>query len=388
MPTGNDSPLHVPDDVHPGQPVSARDANQIRTALKQLDGEIRRRTPKPSATHGVRRSAGGFQIFHKEIDKQKDPVCGFFPVARGLGKDGDQQPGVGIVLGFVHTLHVIRIPVDGQPRVTTGLIPTLAGKSLDQDPPPRLHLEAGGHSAWLICEPFKAYIIFLERFEVPPSPGPWQRQIKLSEFDVQLPDDPEVPPIPTIKIYTQFVHCEVQLWIVGNPYLIGSESSSSSSSGSGSGGSGSGSSSGSSKDTAIVPASWTDGGYAALFTMEAPEVLFFDRVQIRPTGRRTRVKIDPRFLEVCERDSVEVYSVAPDRAAHVGARVEGDAVVLECARVRALRPRMVNVLVVGVRKGFPAEAGWRFPSKTREEFEANEAWLARNDPEEDEREQQ
>ena len=67
-----------------------------------------------------------------------------------------------------------------------------------------------------------------------------------------------------------------------DPAFIFSDESSSSSSSSGSPPS---SSSSSSKSTAIVPCSWNETGYVALFIAEMPEVRFDDHVEIFPTKR-------------------------------------------------------------------------------------------------------
>ena len=133
---------------------------------------------------------------------------------------------------------------------------------------------------------------------------------------------------------------------------------------SGSGGTGSG------KSTAIVPATWEDTGYTALFIHEMPEVRFDDVLQFPVLQPVTRIALDFKFVEVCEPHSIVVDSAVGDTNPVRCARVEGDTLVVE-ASPDAL-PERVTVRVTGVRKGF---AGMRFPSRTREQFLANEAFI-------------
>lgn len=128
-------------------------------------------------------------------------------------------------------------------------------------------------------------------------------------------------------------------------------------------------SSGSDKSTAIVPASWTAGNYVALFTEEAPDVRFHDVMKTKVTGRRTRLAIDPRYVEVCEPGTLMVQGLCPDRPCRIGAVIVGGEVEIRCGWVR---PRTVVVHLTGIRKGF---LGMRFPNRTRRQFEANEQFL-------------
>jgi hypothetical protein len=169
------------------------------------------------------------------------------------------------------------------------------------------------------------------------------------------------------------VYCQwwgdTQQWEV---YAIGesicSESSeSSSSSASESESSSSSESEGSSKSTAIVPASWTPGGYTALFVEECPEVRFDDVLVVEAAVGDTLAPIDPHYLEVCAPDSIEVCGIAPDAAVLVGARVKNGYVVIQSQS----KCRVV-IRLTGIRSGFN---GLRFPDKTREQFEANERFI-------------
>lgn len=124
------------------------------------------------------------------------------------------------------------------------------------------------------------------------------------------------------------------------------------------------------KSTAIVPAYWTKGGYTALFCVEAPDVRFTDILRTGLSRRVTRLKLDPRYVAVCEPDSIEVVSVTPEQPMRVGARVEGGFVIL--TRSIWSGPCRATVYVSGIRKGF---AGLRFPDRNQAEFKANERFL-------------
>jgi hypothetical protein len=94
--------------------------------------------------------------------------------------------------------------------------------------------------------------------------------------------------------------------------------------------------------------------------------------------------IDARFGEVCELGSIEVCGCVPDLPVLIGASVEPrrpDA--LEAVRVRIAGaqqwPVRVVIRLTGIRKGF---AGHRFPSRTRNQFEANERFIRSAYPDE------
>ena len=144
--------------------------------------------------------------------------------------------------------------------------------------------------------------------------------------------------------------------------FIGGGSSTSSSSGSGV----SGGSSGSSK-SAIVPVSFNDDGYAALFSLEAPEVRFEETVEVYVRKGISVIPIDQKFIEVCEPGTLKVCSICPSIATIIGGRVEGMQVVVDsqadCTAV---------IRVTGIRKGFK---NVRFPSRSEDQFKANEQFL-------------
>lgn len=127
---------------------------------------------------------------------------------------------------------------------------------------------------------------------------------------------------------------------------------------------------GSDKSTAIVPCGFYSTGYTALFTLEAPDVRFEDVMVFKPRRRKSRVLIDPKFLEVCEKDSVVVISACPSDPAQVGAVVDGKSIQVNIT-ARKL-PKTVALKLSGIRRGF---AGMRFPTRTQAQFEANERFL-------------
>jgi hypothetical protein len=164
----------------------------------------------------------------------------------------------------------------------------------------------------------------------------------------------------------------------------GSSSSSGGSSDSGGEESSGGSSGGSSGETekssnAIVVAPWAKGKHVALATMESNQVLFEFIVRDIPIkGRFTMVKIDPRFLYVCEPNSMCVASAPCGDTPHpVGAFIKNDLLVLNCNTRKDRRPKSVNVRLTGIRKGFQK---WDMPSRTaKQKAQSEEARLREYD---------
>lgn len=128
---------------------------------------------------------------------------------------------------------------------------------------------------------------------------------------------------------------------------------------------------GSDKSTAIVPVSFYSTGYAALFTLEAPDVRFEDVVTIKPKRRKFSYRLDKRFVEVCEADTLSVVSACPSSPALVGASISGASVDIEIVTRKRL-PATLTLKISGIRRGFRA---MRFPSRTEEQFLANERFL-------------
>ena len=130
--------------------------------------------------------------------------------------------------------------------------------------------------------------------------------------------------------------------------------------------------SGSDKSSAIVPASWSPTGYVALFIHEMPEVRFDDVMVVNVPQENQDIKIDPHFVEVCERGSIEVCGIVPDKPILVGARAHGDKIRLQFAQEDSKHAVRLVIRLTGIRRGF---AGKRFPRRTREQFLANEAFI-------------
>lgn len=147
---------------------------------------------------------------------------------------------------------------------------------------------------------------------------------------------------------------------------------SSSSSGSPPSGSSENPPSGSDKSTAIVPASWSPGGYTALFTAEMPDVRFDDVMIETIRQQDTLIEMDPKFIEVCHRDTIEVISCLPSRPVLLGANVtEEGKIFVQFAEQRGEEIKLA-IRVSGTRKGF---RGKRFPDRTRQQFVDNENFL-------------
>ena len=84
------------------------------------------------------------------------------------------------------------------------------------------------------------------------------------------------------------------------------------------------------------------------------------------------VPIDPKFLEVCEPQSVQVCGCTPDIPVLIGAVVEGGRVHVRIAQSDPNQIVQVVIRLTGIRKGF---RGLRFPDRTRAQFEANERFI-------------
>ena len=82
--------------------------------------------------------------------------------------------------------------------------------------------------------------------------------------------------------------------------------------------------------------------------------------------------IDPKFLEVCEANSVQVCGCVTDIPVLVGAVVEGDKIRVRFVEENPYQSVQVVIRLTGIRKGF---RGLRFPDRTRTQFEANERFI-------------
>lgn len=130
--------------------------------------------------------------------------------------------------------------------------------------------------------------------------------------------------------------------------------------------------SGSDKSSAIVPASWSPTGYVALFIHEMPEVRFDDVLAATVAQEDQDVRIDPHFVEVCTKGTIEVCGVSVDKPVVVGARAMKDVVRLQFGTQNPKQAVRVVIRLTGIRRGF---AGKRFPRRTHAQFVANERFI-------------
>lgn len=144
-----------------------------------------------------------------------------------------------------------------------------------------------------------------------------------------------------------------------------------------SGSTGASASRGSDKSTAIVPASWSPTGYTALFIAESPEVRFDDVMVAKIVKADVDLPIDPRFIEVCAPDTVQVCGCVADIPVLVAAAVDGDKVRMRFAEQDPDQVVQVVLRLTGIRKGF---LGHRFPDRTGAQFKANERFIRRAYP--------
>lgn len=130
---------------------------------------------------------------------------------------------------------------------------------------------------------------------------------------------------------------------------------------------------GSDKSTAIIPVSSSPTGYKCAYTMESNKVLFaFPRGGVEITGRETRVKLNPDWVEVCAPGTLKVYG-APngDKPFPVSARIEGSHIVIR-ALPWPFRPAKVDLMLWGLRKGHEHRD---LDLRTKAQFDANEKFL-------------
>lgn len=136
-------------------------------------------------------------------------------------------------------------------------------------------------------------------------------------------------------------------------------------------------SSGSDKSTAIVPASWSSTGFVSMFVREDPIPMFQDRMIVTVNTRTRMVQIDPRFIELSEPGTLEVQgkpsTILPTS---IGAVVDGAYLRLRFTWLARLLYRREKIRLVidfsAVRKGM---ADKRYKERTREQFDANEAFI-------------
>lgn len=103
-----------------------------------------------------------------------------------------------------------------------------------------------------------------------------------------------------------------------------------------------------------------------------PEVRFDDVMVVTVPREDQEIRIDPHFEEVCERGTIEVCGIVPDKPILVGARARGDSIRLTFADQDPKHAVRLAIRLTGIRRGF---AGKRFPARTRQQFLANEAFI-------------
>jgi hypothetical protein len=105
-----------------------------------------------------------------------------------------------------------------------------------------------------------------------------------------------------------------------------------------------------SKDTAIVKCSKHPEGNAAFYCREHTGVIFDDDFKVKVSGRKTRAKIDPYYLECLEERSAKVL-VSGDTGWAAG-YVKDGYVIITTSFLPWCRPKVVMVMVTGPRLGF------------------------------------
>jgi len=110
----------------------------------------------------------------------------------------------------------------------------------------------------------------------------------------------------------------------------------------------------------------------ALFIHEMPEVRFDDVMVVKVPMEDQEIAIDPRFVEVCHKGTIEVCGIVPEKPILVGARALGDKIRLSFAEQDPKHAVRLVLRLTGIRRGF---AGKRFPARTKEQFEANERFI-------------
>jgi len=154
-------------------------------------------------------------------------------------------------------------------------------------------------------------------------------------------------------------------------------------SGSGSGGSGSSGEDGETKCCIIeVPEWFWESRYTALFCMESAEVRFEDFVEVQLIGRYTYTQLDPRYVVVCDPETIMVRSVQGEKPGAYGATIsKGKILEIDAGFFWWLKSKRVRVSLTGIRRGFgknPSKdpfSAVRFPKRTKKQFDKNEEFL-------------
>ena len=99
---------------------------------------------------------------------------------------------------------------------------------------------------------------------------------------------------------------------------------------------------------------------------------FDDVMQVSVTQRTTWLSIDPCYLDAIEPGTVQLCGCVPNEPVAVGAVVINERIRVRLPRARK-RPVNLVIRLTAIRKGF---RGLRLPSRTREQFVANERFLS------------
>lgn len=199
---------------------------------------------------------------------------------------------------------------------------------------------------------------------------------QIAKFEVEAGDVPKVVNLQQVW--------ESDITVLGDEEDVSSPSSSSSVSsvpsipGGGFGDSDGGSDQSESgpKSSAIVKASWTPDLYTALFIAEMPEVRFDDVMVVRSAlikGRTFDVPIDARYVEVCEKGTIDVVGYSSNSPIPIGFKVIGDHVRCELPYLSLHRkPTKLVIRLSAFRKDF---FGIRFPNRTKKQHDENNRFI-------------
>ncbi len=99
---------------------------------------------------------------------------------------------------------------------------------------------------------------------------------------------------------------------------------------------------------------------------------FHDVLVVECTQHNQSVPIDPRFVEVCDRDSIEVIGHTCDKPVLLGAKVWGDEISVTFDKQQRRKHLRLVFRLSGIRRGF---ADIRFTPKTAQQFAENERKL-------------
>jgi len=247
---------------------------------------------------------------------------------------------------------------DQEQRMFVPVVTELEGVPLDSEEPPTMDLSAkgsGSYEVWVRFEKEMSEVFLVNVDEPMMEPEPCEYFLKIFTFDIE-------GDMATNLEQVRCGHAEIVTTLC--PSSSGNSDSSDDLIDDSS-------DSGDSKSTAIVPASWTEEGYAALYIAEMPDVRFDDVVDfINLKGRNTILKIDPRYLEVCEQSSLSVCGAVGDMPGGLGVSLEEGSIIIRKGIFN--RSKNATIRITGKRKGFLKT---RFEPRTKEQFKENEEFI-------------